>query len=362
MNQKETKPGSDLRPLWLTAVLSALSVLAALDITYGTRILGHLALPCAVGLLCVIFMTCEKHIFVLDAAAMLVILFLTSNGELSLSLLGAVLIVASLILAALVRKRCAKISAVLAVCVTIAVGYVTVWTIFYAADGNSLAPAELLSKLNAYFDSFKPPLADQVREAVEGLSESTLAYYAKREITKEMLLEMGLTSMEAYVDMVQMLMPGCLLFLVQIVGYIGVISFERTVKLSRYDALLPEVHWSLYPSHFSCIVYFVVTTFYIITMFFASSIFTIIVTNIWITLSPVMIACGVRGLIMRLKHPRFRRSTIVILVLFVLAIFFLREAALSFALMMLAYTGAQDVSAARAAEAMKMHFEDKNKP
>ena len=74
MNQKETKPVSDLRPLWLTAVLSALSVLAALDITYGTRILGHLALPCAVGLLCVIFMTCEKHIFVLDAAAMLVIL------------------------------------------------------------------------------------------------------------------------------------------------------------------------------------------------------------------------------------------------------------------------------------------------
>ena len=139
------------------------------------------------------------------------------------------------------------------------------------------------------------------------------------------------------------------------------ISFEKTVRLARYDALLPEVRWLLYPTQFTSVLYIIVTTVYILTMFFSASSFSIIVTNIWIALTPVMIACGFRSLAMRLKHPRLRRSTIVILVLFVLGVFFLREAAFSFGILMLTFMGAQDVSLARTAESAKKHFEDKDR-
>lgn len=361
MNQQEMKKTAELRPLGLTAVLCLFSIAAALDMEYGTVIIGHLLLAAMIGVLSVIFMTCERHIFVLDAVSMLVLLFFTGSGSLELALLGAVLIASVLIFSLFIGKKSGKTVAVLAVCISFAVGYAVVWALFYAAEGGSLAPSDLFSKLNDYFDSFKPPLADYVREYVDSLSEEVLEYYAKYDVTKEMLIEANLEAMESYVDTAQMLVPGAFLFAVQVFGWLAVIAFEKAVKLARYDALLPEVRWRLYPTQFTSILYLAVTTVYILTMFFSTSSFTIIVTNIWIALTPVMIACGFRSLSLRLKHPRLRRSTILILVLFVFGVFFLREAAVSFGVLMLTFMGAQDVSLARTAEEAKKHFEGKDR-
>jgi hypothetical protein len=89
-----------------------------------------------------------------------------------------------------------------------------------------------------------------------------------------------------------------------------------------------------------------------LTGFFSSaSTFLILVMNFWIALMPVMIACGFNGLIMRLKHPRFRKSMIFILILFAAACLFMTDIALSFGIFMLTFMGAQDVSLARTAEA-----------
>lgn len=361
MNQQEKKTAADLRPFGLTAALCILSIAAALDMEYGIAVIGLLLFAVMIGILAVILMTCEKYIFVLDAVSMLLILFFATGGSLETALLGAVLIACALIFSVFIRKKSDKTTAVLAVCISFAIGFGIVWAIFYAAEGGSLAPSELLSKLNDYFDSFKPPLADMVREYVDSLSAEVLAYYEKYEITKEMLLEAHLESMESAVDMAQMLLPGCFLFAVQALGYIGVISFEKTVKLCRYDALLPEARWLLYPTQVSCVVYLIVTTLYLITMFFSSSVFSIVVTNCWIALTPVMLACGLRSLGMRLKHPRFRRSTVFILVLFVAGIFFLAEAAIIFGIFMLTFMGAQDVSLARAAESAKANLGGKDR-
>lgn len=347
-----------IRPVVLTVLLSVLAILAAVDIAYLTHIVGHFLLMCALGVLAVISMTCDKTVFFLNTAAMMIILFFTSGNSITVMLLGAVLALGALALSVAVGKKSTKTSAVLTVCVTVTLGYILVAAVMYAAEGNSLAIDDLFGRLNSVFDSVKVMMADIVREYVNSLSEEMLAYYA---ITKELLLETMLLTMEAFLDTVQLLLPGYFIFLAQTMAYIGVLAFEKTARLVRCDVILPDAHWRLYPTQISCIVYIVVTTAYLFAGVFApSSTFAILMMNFWIALLPVMIACGFTGLIMRLKHPRLRKSMIFILVIFGAACLFMAGTALSFGLFMLTFMGAQDVSLARTAEALERKHRDMN--
>ena len=358
MDRNPNSNYAKIRPVVLTVLLSVLAVLAAADIAYLTHIVGHFLLMCALGVLAVISMTCDKTVFFLNTAAMMIILFFTSGNSITVMLLGAVLALGALALSVAVGKKSTKTSAVLTVCVTVTLGYILVAAVMYAAEGNSLAIDDLFGRLNSVFDSVKVMMADIVREYVNSLSEEMLAYYA---ITKELLLETMLLTMEAFLDTVQLLLPGYFIFLAQTMAYIGVLAFEKTARLVRCDVILPDAHWRLYPTQISCIVYIVVTTAYLFAGVFApSSTFAILMMNFWIALLPVMIACGFTGLIMRLKHPRLRKSMIFILVIFGAACLFMAGTALSFGLFMLTFMGAQDVSLARTAEALERKHRDMN--
>jgi len=360
MDRKPLKTNSNMRPLALTSALAVTAILAAIDLAYMTHVLGHLLLMVALGLLTVIFMTCDKAVFALNAASLLIILFFASGKSVLPMLFGAVTVLGAIALSLAIWKRSMKTSAVLTVSVTVSLGYLLCLALTYAAANHSLAPADLFEKLNAAFDSFKVPLADAIRESVNALSEEMLSYYAKYDITKEILLETSLAAMESFLDMVQLLLPGCFVFLAQAMGYLAVSSFEKTARLCRCDVILPEVKWRLYPTQVSCIVYVIVTSLYLLSGFFASTTaFAVIMTNFWLALMPVMIACGFTGLIMRLKHPRFRKSMIFILVLFVAGCFFMTDVALSFGIFMLTFMGAQDVSLARSAEAAEQKNRDR---
>jgi hypothetical protein len=246
---------------------------------------GHFVLMIALGVLAVIFMTCDKATFVLNAVAFLIILFFASGKSITITLFGAVLILSSLLLSVAVGQKSAKTSVVLTVGITVSLGYILVMALTYAAAGNSLEPAELFEKLNAFFDSVKVLMADLIRESVNGLSEEILEYYSKYDVTKEMLLETALVTMENFLDMVQLLLPGCVLFLVQTMAYIGVASFEKIARLVRCEVLLPEARWRLYPTQISCIVYIVVTSAYLLAGFFApASTFVVLAMNFWIAL------------------------------------------------------------------------------
>ena len=341
-----------MRSFALTSLLGALTILAALDIGHLTHIVGYFVLMIALGVLAVIYTACEKVVFAFNAAAFIIILFFASGQSVMVALFGAILVFGALLLSVAVGKKSAKTSAVLIVGVAVSVGYVLVAALMYAAKGNSLAVSDLFEKLNGTFDSIKVLMADLIRESVNALSEEMLAYYAKYEITKEMLLETSLLTMESFLDMAQLLLPGCFLFLVQLLAYIGVASFEKAARLFRCDVILPEVRWRLYPTQVSCIIYIVVTSAYLLSGLFSPiSTFSILMMNFWIALMPVMIACGFNGLIIRLKHPRLRRSMIFILVLFAAGCLFMTDTALSLGIFMLTFMGAQDVSLARTAEA-----------
>lgn len=73
--------------------------------------------------------------------------------------------------------------------------------------------------------------------------------------------------------------------------------------------------------------------------------------NLLLALWPSMAACGVRGLVVRLKHPVLRGRTIFILGLFVLFGLFMLNLMLPIAAILLAFLGARDVSSLRMAEA-----------
>ena len=347
-----------IRPVILTALLAVLTILAATDIAYLSRIGGYFLLMVALGVLAVISMTCDKTVFFLNTAALMVILFFTSGKSLTVTLLGAVLALGALALTVAVGKKSTKTSTVLTVCVTVSIGSILVAAVMYAAEGNSLAIDDLFEKLNSVFDSIKVMMADVVREYVNSLPEEMLASYA---ITKEALLESMLLTMEGSLDMVQLLLPGYFIFLAQTMAYISVLTFEKIARLFRCADILPDMHWRLYPTQISCIVYIVVTTAYLFAGVFApSSTFAILMMNFWIALLPVMIACGFTGLIMRLKHPRLRKSMIFILVIFGVACLFMAGTALSFGLFMLTFMGAQDVSFARTAESLERKHRDMN--
>ena len=343
-----------IRPVILTALLAVLAILAATDIAYLTHIGGHFLLMIAMGVLAVISMTCDKTVFFLNTAAMMIILFFTSGNSITVMLLGAVLALGALALSVAVGKKSTKTSAVLTVCVTVTLGYILVAAVMYAAEGNSLAIDDLFEKLNSIFDSIKVMMADMVREYVNSLSE-------EYDITKEVLLETMLLTMEASLDMIQLLLPGYFIFLAQTMAYIGVLTFEKIARLFRCADILPDAHWRLYPTQISCIIYIIVTTAYLFAGVFApSSTFAILMMNFWIALLPVMIVCGFTGLIMRLKHPRLRKSMIFILVIFGAACLFMADTALSFGLFMLTFMGAQDVSLARTAESLERRNRDMN--
>ena len=297
MDQKQIKNNLSLRSLGLTVMLCALTVTVTADIAYGTHIIGHVLLMTLIGVLAVIFMTCEKTVSVLNAAVLVAIIFFTSNGSLMLSMFGCVLILGALLLAYAVQKKSAKTSAVLVVSTSVTIGYLIVMALFYVAQGNSLAISELFSVFNELVDSIKISFADIIRQSVDSLSEEMLAYYAQYDITQEVLLETSLKAMEEYVEWLQLLLPGCFLFFAQVMGYFSVITFEKTARLVRCESVLPESRWRLYPTHVSCVIYILVTTVYIVASVFSStSAFAIIITNFWTALMPVMLVCGFRSL------------------------------------------------------------------
>jgi hypothetical protein len=174
-----------------------------------------------------------------------------------------------------------------------------------------------------------------------------------------MLLESALVAMEGLLDLIQLLLPGICVFLVQTLAYVAVSAFEKMARFVRCDIILPDVRWRLFPTQISCIVYIVVTAAYFLAgLFSAASAFSILMMNFWIALMPVMIACGFSGIMLRLKHPRLRKSMIFILVLFAAGCVFMTGYAIPFGIFMLTFMGAQDVSLARTAESLERRNKD----
>lgn len=346
----ENKIAISLRPLWLTMALCVVMLAGAVDLVWGTRLIGMTALMAGAGILSVILLTCETYISVLDSLVPLILLYFAGGMRLWVPAVGAVSIICALTISFLIKKKTTKSAAVVAITIVLFVCFLIVAAVFYALEGHSLAFSDVLKDINQFFDKMRGETGEWADEQIASLSQNILQWYESLGISTDMLRESYITQAKALIDTIQLTLPGLLLIGLQIFAYLAVCFFVLTVKAASYDALLPEVKWVLYPTQVTCIVFLASIFFYMIAMFFPSTVFAILVVNLLLVLSPSMIACGVRGLSVRLRHPLLRKRTLVILVLFVFFALFMTSTALQLAIILLSILGAKDVFSLRMAE------------
>lgn len=342
------------RPILLLLVMCAVALLAAVSISYGAVLIGVLFLMVMGGIFTVIFLAVSHPAF-MAAGASFSVAILQVVGGFSASLMGMTTLIAAFVMAYLVRQRAQKTSVLVIVSVILGGGFLLIAAALYAIGGGSLAPNDLLDTYQAFFHELKIEFSVVVHEWIENMDAQTLALYAQMKVTKEMLLDSYLDSMEAALDMAQLMLPGMLLFAIQLLAYMEISAFRIVARTVRVDALLPEPRWKLVPTQISCVVYLAISVVYVLGSFFAEgdSIFMIAIVNLWLALLPTMLLCGVRVLVFRLKHPMYRMGTGMIVAIFVFGLFFVPSVALVLALFMVSFLGAQTVSAMHAIEAEK---------
>jgi hypothetical protein len=342
------------RPVLLVIAMLAAAFLGALATAHGIALIGALLFPIMGGIFTVIFLT-AKHPAAMVIGASGSVMLLQLFGGFSASLTGVIYLIASLVIAHQVRQRTPKTTVMMTVSVILGAGTILVMALFYALDGGSLVPADLLDAYHAFFKSLKGEFSIAVRSWVESMDEKTLALYAQMEITKELLIETYQKSVEAALDVVQLLLPGMTICSFQILAYVEISAFRISARMTRVDALLPSPQWNLVPTQVSCVVYLAVSVLYVITSFFASmdSIFMIVLVNLWLSLLPTMLFCGLRVFFFRLRHPMYRMGSGLILAVFIFGLFFMPSVVLLLAPFMLSFLGAQTISTMHAIESEK---------
>ena len=337
------------RPVFLVIAMLLAAFLGARMSMIGSFLFAIMG-----GIFTLIFLTAKHPAFMVIGASGSVML-LQLFGGFSASLTGVLSLIAALVIARQVRQRAPKTTVLVTASVILGAGTLVISALFYALDGGSLVPADLLDAYHAFFKDLKIDFSFAVRNWVESMDEKTLALYAQMEITKEMLIETYLDSVEAALDIVQLLLPGILICVFQLLAYVEISAFRISARMARVDALLPAPKWNLIPTQVSCVVYIVISILYVLVSFFASmeSLFIIVLLNLWISLLPTMLFCGLRVFFFRLKHPMYRMKTGLILAVFVFGLFLMPSMVLLLALFMLSFLGAQTISTMHAMESAK---------
>ncbi len=351
---QQTKQSRDQRPLGLTVSMCIAALLAALVIWGGGFFGAMILLMVMGGAFAVMYLTAQTPVLPVLGASLSVML-LQLVGGFTASLSGLIILIAALVLAYQVKRSTPKTSVLVTVALVMGIGFLLVAAIFYAMEGGSLAPSDLLEEYHALFKELKVAFAAEVRAMVEEMDDSTLALYAQMGVTEAALLESYLGTMEDSLDLVQLILPGILVFVLQLLAYAAISAFRLVAKVCHVDALMPTLGWSLMPTQVSCVFYLIAAALYMIGSFFASetSAFMVIMANLWLVLLPVMLLCGFRVLFKRLGHPMYRTGTGMMIAVFVLGLFFLPSVAIQLALFMLSFLGAQTVSAMHMAESEK---------
>ncbi len=351
---QQSRPSGKLRPLGLSCSLCFAAFLAAFAVKSGLMLFSYFFLAAAGGIFAVLYLTGKQLVFPVISASISVML-LQILGGFTASLCGVSFFICSLVLAFQVKKSAPKTSVLVTFSLILGSMVLLLALFSYAIQGGSLVPSDLLDKYHQFFKELKIVLSETVHEMVNSMDERTLAFYAQMEISKEHILKSYLDTMEYAVDLVQVILPGIFAFAMQLLAYLSISAFRLTAKVLQIDALLPAPVWPLIPSQISCIFYLITSCVYMIGSFFAddTSVFMVLMANLWLVLLPSMLFCGFRVLFLRLSHPMFRAGTGMTIAVFVLGIFFLPSIAIQLALFSLSFLGAQTISAKHMADAEK---------
>ncbi len=353
MNEQQNKVLA--QPLFQTIALCVVTLSAACFARFGGVLPGIFLMMVASGILTVIFFSTPRLYVGLEILAMLVI-FLIAGGMKPILLLYPVLsTVASVLMYAMIRRRARKATVIIGVTVLLLVVLVIALLYWYLASGNEFTISAMGELIGAYFEKIRLMMEKTVLDTYASMDERMLSIYEQRGISLEELIEADIKSVALSVELSKMILPGILLLVLQIFGYIAATAYYLTAKASYGTRLIPAPYWGIFPTQMTCVIFMILAALYALCSFFVSSTstFMVLVLNMILAIVPCMLVCGVGCLRLRMKHPATRRGTIIILVLAVIGLVFMPGVVLPSAFLLLGFIGAQDVFMFRATAAMQ---------
>lgn len=344
--------GANKRPLWLAAVYLALSALGALALLLPLPLTGSALLMGAVGVFAVLSATATPKLSVPMGIAALAAVFFIGQKKPIFIFLGALALIMSAVLTVAVKKKSPKSGTAVALTAALVIGAVLIAAALYLMAGNAFTPKDVGKAIDKVLDFPKNIMTELTLRYFDGLTEAEKELLVRGGVELDQLRETALLAADATGTMIRSLAPGLVIAAAQILSYIAVCVFVLAAKCARLYALLPEPKWVLYPTQITCIVFLAALLLNVIVSFFPSvGVVGLAISNLLLILLPSMTACGIRGIVVRLRHPLLRRRTLIFLIIFAALTVSTLGVFLPFTVMLLAFLGARDVSSLRAIEA-----------
>jgi len=214
------------------------------------------------------------------------------------------------------KKRTVRISTVVNIDIIIGALILIASGLAFYAEYNTLSPSEIASAVGGFFDKIEEMLASLLDktgmyEMYSAIPQFDLSGYTKESFYAELASES--------VMMFKIISPAVIITAINVTSYLFTVAFVVVSKIAKRDAVIPEGRWLLFPGNISSWIFVMSIMVYLCLSMLASTLIMAAISyaalNIFLILLPVMLFCGVRGIVGRLKNPMSRRSAIVSIVI-----------------------------------------------
>lgn len=214
------------------------------------------------------------------------------------------------------KKRSVRINAIVNIDIIIgALVLISSGFAFYAEHGT-LSPSEIVSAIGGFFDNVEAMLVavldkTGMYEMYSAIPQFDLSGYTKESFYTEIAKES--------VMVCKIISPAVIITAINVISYLFTVAFVIISKIAKRDAAIPEGRWLLFPGNISSWIFVISIMVYLCLSMLSSTLIMAAISyaalNIFLILLPVMLFCGVRGIVGRLKNPMSRRSAIVSIVI-----------------------------------------------
>ena len=214
------------------------------------------------------------------------------------------------------KKRSVRINAIVNIDIIIgALVLIASGFAFYAEHGT-LSPSEIVSAIGGFFDNVEAMLVavldkTGMYEMYSAIPQFDLSGYTNESFYAEIAKES--------VMVCKIISPAIIITAINVISYLFTVAFVIISKIAKRDAAIPEGRWLLFPGNISSWIFVISIMVYLCLSMLASTLIMAAISyaalNIFLILLPVMLFCGVRGIVGRLKNPMSRRSAIVSIVI-----------------------------------------------
>ena len=214
------------------------------------------------------------------------------------------------------KKRSLRINTVVSIDIVLGVLALIASGFAFYAEHGSVSPSENASVIGGFFDELESMLASMLDktgmyEVYSTIPQFDLSGYTKESFYKEIAKES--------VMICKIISPAVIITAMNVISYLFTVAFVIVSKIAKRDAAIPEGRWLLFPGNISSWIFVISIMVYLCLSMLASTLIMAAISyaalNIFLILLPVMLFCGVRGIVGRLKNPMSRRSAIVSIVI-----------------------------------------------